>query len=124
MNNGRVSDPIFPTNGLAQGDGLSPLLFVLVIETLALTLRNNDKIEGYKVNSIHKKLALLADDMILSLKAKQSTFKEVLETLTQSSKFQTYMLSLQSFQLVLNSQLKTHWIFPRSSGQILQIVII
>ena len=86
MNNGRVSDPIFPTNGLAQGDGLSPLLFVLVIETLALTLRNNDKIEGYKVNSIHKKLALLADDMILSLKAKQSTFKEVLETLMQFSK--------------------------------------
>ena len=86
MNNGRVLDPIHPTNGLAQGDGLSPLLFVLVIETLALTLHNNDKIEGYKVNSIHKKLALLADDMILSLKAKQSTFKEVLETLTQFSK--------------------------------------
>ena len=42
INHGRVSNPIYPTNGLAQGDGLSPLLFVLVIETLALTLHNND----------------------------------------------------------------------------------
>ena len=82
INNGHLSPPLYPTNGLAQGDGLSPLLFILVIETLALSIRANDKIEGYKIDSIHKKLSLLADDLILSLKAKQSTFHEVLSTLT------------------------------------------
>ena len=81
INNGFVSDPISPSNGLAQGDGLSPLLFVLVIETLALTIRANAKIQGYQAGMFHKKLALLADDMILSLKAKQVTFSQVLLTL-------------------------------------------
>ena len=69
LNNGYMSGTIFPQNGLAQGNGLSPLLFILTIETLAISIRKNDKIQGYKIGSIHKKLALLADDMILSLKA-------------------------------------------------------
>ena len=86
LNNGHASDSIFPSNGLAQGDGLSPLLFILVIETLALTIRANDAIEGFKVGSIHKKLGLLADDMILSLKAKQTTFDAVLHTLIDFAK--------------------------------------
>ena len=86
INNGFLSDPIYLTNGLAQGDGLSLLLFVLVIETLALTIRSNDKIEGYRSGSLHKTLALLADDMILSLKAKQITFNQVLDTLQEFAK--------------------------------------
>ena len=85
-NNGHLSQPIYPTNGLAQGDGLSPLLFVLVMESLAATIRENDAIQGFKIGSIHKKLALLADDMMLSLKAKQSTFREVLNMLIDFAK--------------------------------------
>ena len=61
-NNGFVLQPLYPSNGLTQGDGFSPLLFVLVIETLALNIRANEKIQGYKAGNFHKKLALLADD--------------------------------------------------------------
>ena len=86
LNNGHASSPIFPTNGVAQGCGLSPLLFVLAIEVLAVSICYNDKIEGVVMNDIHKKLALLADDMILSLKAKQSCFDEVFRTLTDFAK--------------------------------------
>ena len=77
LNNGHLSDTIYPSNGLAQGDGLSPLLFVLVIETLALSLRANQKIVRYQFAATHKKLSMLADDMLLSLKAKQSSIKAV-----------------------------------------------
>ena len=38
INNGHISPVIKPTRSLAQGCGLSPLLFVLVIETLALSI--------------------------------------------------------------------------------------
>ena len=95
INNGHLSKVILPTNGLAQGDGLSPLLFVLTIETLAANIRANDKIEGFKVNSIHKKLALLADDMILSIKAKQTSFKAVMDTLIEFNKISNLHVNVE-----------------------------
>ena len=81
LNNGHVSDPIKPTQGLAQGDGLSPLLFVLTLETLALTIRQNSQISGIHCGDIHKKLALLADDAIVALKHDKISFTALLETL-------------------------------------------
>ena len=60
INNGHVSTYIKPTRGLAQGDGLSPLLFVFVIETLALSIRQNQDIQGITCGNIHKKISMLA----------------------------------------------------------------
>ena len=80
-NNGHISDPIRPTRGLAQGDGLSPLLFVLVIETLALTIRENVDIKGIQYGTTQKKIGLLADDAILALKNSQLSFSTLLQTL-------------------------------------------
>ena len=93
INNGHTSSVIFLTNGLAQGDGLSPLLFILVIETLALNLRANDQIVGFQFKEFHKKLSMLADDMILSLKAKQTTISAVLETLQEFAKISNLMVN-------------------------------
>ena len=81
INAGHVSKPIKPTNGLAQGDWLSPLLFVLIIETLALSIHNNAMIQGLRCADTQKKLALLVDDAILALKHDEITFKTLLETL-------------------------------------------
>ena len=85
-NHGHMSEPIRPTNGLAQGNGLSPLLFILTIETLALNIRANASIEGYTCGEFHKKLALLADDLILSIKANHSSLTAVLSTLLEFNK--------------------------------------
>ena len=82
LNNGHISEAIFSTWGVAQGCRLSPLLFILTIETLALSICNNDRIEGYHIGNFHKKLSLLADDMILCLKARSLGFQEVLQTLS------------------------------------------
>ena len=86
FNNGYMSDPFYPHNGVAQGDGLSPLLFILAIETLACSIRMNSKIQGFQQGSFHKKLGLLADDMILGLKARQCSFDAVFETLLKFAK--------------------------------------
>ena len=81
LNNGHMSGPIKPTRGLAQGDGLSPLLFVLTIESLALSIRNNAAIKGIKCGDMNKKIALLADDAILVLQNDEISFRALLHTL-------------------------------------------
>ena len=62
MNNGYTSI-FFPlTKGVRQGCPLSSLLFILVVETLAINIRNNNEIKGVMFQENEVKISLLADD--------------------------------------------------------------
>jgi hypothetical protein len=53
---------------MRQGCSLSPLLFNIVLEFLAKTIRKEEKIKGIQIGKEEVKLSLLADDMLLYLK--------------------------------------------------------
>ena len=53
--------------GVRQGDPLSPYLFVVAIEILAISLRSNKHIEGIKIDTDEIKTLLYADDMTATL---------------------------------------------------------
>ena len=62
MNNGMASDYFTLERGVRQGDPLSPYLFLLAIETLAISIRENPEIDGIKIDKNETKLLQYADD--------------------------------------------------------------
>ena len=65
-NNGHLSHDVKIGQGLAQGCGLSPFLFIIAIEGLANTIRQDPQIPGIAVGQHSKKISLVADDSLLS----------------------------------------------------------
>ena len=73
MNNGFSSTLFDVHRGVRQGDPLSPYLFIVALETLAINIRSSSGIEGIKLkNGREIKLTLFADDMKSFLKNKRS----------------------------------------------------
>ena len=61
-NNGYASEFFNLQRSVRQGCPLAPFLFVLVVELMAIAIRNNPNIKGIKVDRSEIKLAQLADD--------------------------------------------------------------
>ena len=53
-------------SGTRQGYLLSSLLFNIVLEVLATTVREKKEMKGIQIGKLEVKLSLFADDMILT----------------------------------------------------------
>ena len=73
INNGLASNYFTLERGVRQGDPLSPYLFLLAIETLAISIRENPEIDGIKVGKNEIKLLQYADDTTAVLSNLNST---------------------------------------------------
>ena len=62
INNGITSDYFALERGVRQGDPLSPYLFVVAVETLAIAVRQNTAIKGITIGKDETKLLQYADD--------------------------------------------------------------
>ena len=62
INNGLTSGYFTLARGVRQGDPLSQYLFLLVIETLAISIRKNPEIKGIKIGNNETKVLQYADD--------------------------------------------------------------
>ena len=78
---GNYSDRINVECGCKQGDPISPYIFILSAEILALLLKKNKKIKGIKLGNLEFLLAQYADDTTVMLDGSESSLNETLSEL-------------------------------------------
>ena len=74
MNNGFASQLFEIKRGVRQGDPLSPYLFIIALEILNISIRENKEIIGIKVGNEEIKLNVFADDLTTFVKNTRSFF--------------------------------------------------
>jgi hypothetical protein len=79
---------------MRQGCPLFPLLFNIVLEFLARTLRKEEEMKGIHIGKEIVKISLFADDMILYLKDPKNSTQKLLDTINNNSKEAGYKINL------------------------------
>ena len=74
---------------------LSPLLFDIVLEVLATTIKEEKEIKGIRIGKEEVKLSLVADDMILYVENPKDTTRKLLALINEYSKVAGYKINTQ-----------------------------
>lgn len=82
------------SRGTRQGCPLSPLLFTLVIEPLALVLKSTPEIHGISRWGLELKLSLYADDMLLYISDPLQSISTIISVLHDFGQISGYKLNL------------------------------
>ena len=93
--NGEKLKAFLLTSGTRQGCPPSPVLFNIVLEVLATTIREEKEMEGIQIGKEEVKLSLFADDMILYIENPKDSIRKLLELISEFSKVSGYKINTQ-----------------------------
>ena len=88
--NGQKLEAFFLKSGTRQRCPLSPLLFIIVLEVLARTIRQEKEIKGIQLGKEEVKLSLFADDMIVYLEDPIILAQNLLKLISNFGKVSRY----------------------------------
>lgn len=101
LTNDIVSKPFNLSRGTCQGCPLSPLLFVITIEPLAIAIRSNQNITGIKINEIDNKIGLCADHIVVFLSQLEESIRSLFNTISFFSKLSGYKMNESKSAILL-----------------------
>ena len=81
--------------GTRQGCPILPLLFNIVLEVLAMAIREEKEIKGIQIGKQEVKLSLFADDMIPYLENPKDATRKLLELINEFGKVAGYKINAQ-----------------------------
>ena len=81
-------------SGTRQECPLSPILFNIVLQVLAIAIREEKEIKGIQIRK-EVKLSLFADDMILYIENPKDSIRKLLELISEFSKVAGYKINTQ-----------------------------
>ena len=81
--NGKVSTSFTIQRGCRQGDPISPYLFVLCSEILAVKIRADKEIKGINISENEFKINQFADDTCLTLSGDRESYEKTFKTLAE-----------------------------------------
>ena len=93
--NGANLRPVLLRSGTRQGCPLSSLVFNIIWEVLASSIRQHKEIKGIQIIQEDIKLSLFADDMILYMENPKDCSKKLLELIHEFSKVAEYKINAQ-----------------------------
>ena len=93
--NGEKLKPFPLKSGTRQGCPLSPLLFKIVLEVVAMEIREEKEIKGIQIGKEEVKLSLFADDMILYIENPKDATRKPLEIINEFGKIAGYKINAQ-----------------------------
>ena len=109
LTNGLSSAPFKLYRGTRQGCPLSPLLFTLAIEPLAMAIRNHTSFKGIRIGDTEHRIALYADDVILFCSNLKQTLPALLDQINFFGTFAGYKINYsKSVILFLNERERLH----------------
>ena len=82
-------------SGTRQGYPLSPLLLNIVLEVLAIAIREEKEIKGIQIGKGEVKFSLFADDIILYIENPKDSTRKLLEIIKEYSKVAGYKINTQ-----------------------------
>ena len=78
-----------------QGCPLSPLLFSIVLEVLAMAIREEKETKEIQIGKKEVKLSLFADDMMLYIENPKDATRKLLELINEFGKVAGYKINAQ-----------------------------
>ena len=92
--------------GCRQGDPISPYLFVICAEILAIMIREEKDIKGININNIEYKISQFADDAQLMNKGDKTSFEKSIEIINKFSSVSGLFMNTGKTQVIWLGSLK------------------